>query len=170
MIKIAITGVESTGKSTLARDLTNHFKGIYVEEFARTFLESSGGSYTYNDIQTIAKIQNNRIEKAASQKAEFLFADTELLVTYIWCTHKYGKVHPWIEDQLRKQTFDLYLLPAVDLPWTPDPLRESPAELNVLFSKYQDLLEQLNFPYAVISGRGDERFQQACRAVEACKK
>lgn len=170
MIKIAITGVESTGKSTLARDLTNHFKGIYVEEFARTFLEISGGSYSYDDIQTIAKIQYNRIEKAASRNEKFLFADTELLVTYIWCSHKYGKVHPWIEEKLRRQNFDLYLLPAVDLPWKPDPLRESPDELNILFNSYQQKLEQLNFPYVVISGIGDERLRKALSAVEACKK
>ena len=166
MIKIAITGVESTGKSTLARELTNHFKGIYVEEFARSFLADNDTAYSYDDVLTIAKIQHKLIQKAASGKDAFLFADTELLVTYVWCSYKFGKVHSWISENLLQQKFDLYLLPAVDLPWQSDPLRENPNDREILFNTYLAELERLHFPYAVISGRDDERLQNAIRAIE----
>ena len=46
MIKIAITGPESSGKTTLCKSLSEHFKTPYITEFSRTYLEKKNGRKT----------------------------------------------------------------------------------------------------------------------------
>ncbi|MBO9660994.1 MAG: ATP-binding protein, partial [Chitinophagaceae bacterium] len=53
--KIVIIGPESTGKSTLAAQLAEHYETDWVPEFAREYLLSNGKEYTYEDLLTIAK-------------------------------------------------------------------------------------------------------------------
>ena len=67
-IKIAITGPESSGKTTLAKKLSTNFKkSILVNEFAREYLKTVNGKYTYSDLIKIAKGQKER-EFQASKK------------------------------------------------------------------------------------------------------
>ena len=40
MLKVVITGPESTGKSTLASALSTHFNAVLSEEYAREYLET----------------------------------------------------------------------------------------------------------------------------------
>ena len=61
MFKIAITGPESTGKSTLAEKLAKHFEVDFIPEYSRTYLENFEGHYTENDVVEIAKVQYNLI-------------------------------------------------------------------------------------------------------------
>src|SRR5918912_2793574 len=41
--RVCVFGPESTGKSTLARDLARHFRTVAVPEYPRTLLEAQGG-------------------------------------------------------------------------------------------------------------------------------
>ena len=56
-IKVAITGAESTGKSTLSDALANHYRSISVPEFSRSYIENLKRPYTYNDVEFIARKQ-----------------------------------------------------------------------------------------------------------------
>ncbi len=80
--------------------------------------------------------------------------------------HKYGFCDPWIDAQLRIRPYDLYLLCNIDMPWEDDPLREHPNEREVLFEKYVLALEAMNAKYAIISGKGAERLNNAIAASE----
>lgn len=166
MKKIAITGPESTGKSWLARELAKHYKTAWVPEFARDYLTSLARPYDYNDILEIAQNQFRNNQEAEAKASRLLFCDTELIVTKIWCDVKYGKCHPWIEEHIQKQNFDLYLLTDIDLPWEPDPQREHPHMRQHLIELYINELESLNFPYRIVSGRQEERLRNAMKAVE----
>jgi nicotinamide riboside kinase len=55
--KIVVIGPESTGKSTLCYQLAQHFKSLWVPEFARQYLEKKGPGYSYDDLLVIAKGQ-----------------------------------------------------------------------------------------------------------------
>jgi nicotinamide riboside kinase len=90
-----------------------------------------------------------------------LFCDTELIVTKIWCDVKFGKCHPWIEEHILKQNFDLYLLTDIDLPWEPDPQREHPHMREQLMQLYLAELEKNQFPFQIIRGVGEERLRIA---------
>jgi nicotinamide riboside kinase len=55
--KIVIIGPESTGKSTLCRQLAEHYNTQWCPEYAREYLLRTGMKYSYDDLLTIAKGQ-----------------------------------------------------------------------------------------------------------------
>ena len=165
MIRISITGPESTGKSCLAQQLAGHYQTLWVPEFARKYLEDNKRSYTYEDILVIAKAQFKE-ENSAAGRTELLFCDTDFCVTSIWCNVKYGKCHGWITDKLEQNHYGLYLLCDIDLPWQYDPLREHPEMRSELFGMYRDLLEEKGFNYRVVKGIGEERLKNAAVFVD----
>lgn len=165
MIKISITGPESTGKSWLAEQLAKHYSTSWVPEFARAYLQQIERPYTYADILYIAQQQLNS-EIAAGKNNSLLFCDTDFCVTTIWCNVKYGECHQWISDQLDKNEYGLYLLCDIDLPWQYDPLREHPEMRKELFTMYHDLLKEKHFNYRIVKGKDDTRLQHAIRFVD----
>ena len=165
MIRISITGPESTGKSWLAEQLAKHYQTVWVPEYARKYLEDIDRPYTYDDILVISKKQFAE-ENSAAKNRELLFCDTDFCVTSIWCHVKYGKCHNWITTKLEQNHYDLYLLCDIDLPWQYDPLREHPEMRTELFGMYRTLLEKHNFNYRVVSGFGEERLQNAISYIE----
>lgn len=166
MKRIAITGPESTGKSTLAQQLAAHYQTAWVPEFARTYIAHLNRSYTLADLESIAAGQLELQRVAETQKPEILITDTELLVIKIWSENAFGTCPAWILEKFKEQSFDLYLLMDVDLPWEPDPQREHPHLRNHFFQLYEAQLQHYGFPYKVISGTNKQRFQAALKAIK----
>jgi NadR type nicotinamide-nucleotide adenylyltransferase len=169
--KIAITGPECTGKSTLSKQLAEHFNTVYVEEYARKYIDKLNRPYHQEDILEIAKGQKKREEKKQKQANKILFSDTELIVTKIWSEVKYQNCHPWILEQIDNQDYDLYLLCNIDLTWKEDPQREHPHLREHLFNLYKNELKDRNLNFEIISGTEKERFENALRLIKkSCKK
>ena len=170
--RILILGPESTGKSTLAEKLAQHFAEPWVPEVAREYLEKLDRSYTYEDLLQIGKQQMNLEDELALTATRFLFCDTDLRIIQVWSQHRFGKVDPWVLEEIARRTYDLILLCAPDLPWQEDPLREHP-ELEMrqhFFEVYQQLSEASGFPWALISGEKAERLSTAIEAVDSLNK
>lgn len=166
MIKrISITGPESTGKSWLAQQLARHYQEPWVPEYAREYLNNLDLPYGFEDILHIAEGQYRLEEEKALSAKNFLFCDTDFLVTHIWEMVKYGKSHPWIENKKNTHIYDLYLLCNTDLPWEPDPLREHPEQRKELLELYLKELSERKLPYSIISGQGTARLKAAIAAI-----
>ncbi len=163
-IRIAITGPESTGKTTLTEYLAAHFSGVAIPEFARIYLENLGRAYNYDDILHIAQ-QQILSEDRAVIESEIVFCDTELLVTKIWCDDKFGRCHSWITEELEERNYDLVLLCNTDMPWEPDPQREDPDRREYLMDLYRKQIVNYYDNVVEISGDGDDRLNLACSVV-----
>jgi NadR type nicotinamide-nucleotide adenylyltransferase len=166
MKKIAITGPESTGKSTLARELARIFQTTWVPEYAREYLLDLGRPYEEGDILEIARGQLKTEEKLMNEASRLLFCDTDFLVTRIWSVVKYGRSDPWIDKKVVEHRYDLYLLCNIDLPWEFDPLREHPDKRLMLFDLYHRELINRGFPFAIVSGEGAARTAMAVDLVK----
>ncbi|SIQ55218.1 AAA family ATPase [Pontibacter lucknowensis] len=167
MLKVAITGPESTGKSTLSQQLASHYNAVWVPEYARTYIDELNRPYTLEDLEVIARGQM-ALEKAASaQTTGLLFADTDLLVIKIWSEHAFGRCPDWVSQKLKEQDYNLYLLMGVDLPWEPDPQREHPHLRQYFYDWYKRELEALQAPFVEISGQHEDRLAQARLHVDA---
>lgn len=168
MFKIAITGPESTGKSTLSEKLAHHYNTSFVPEYSRTYLENFVGQYTENDVVEIAKGQHNLILEEEKKSSKILIADTEIVVCKIWVEYVFKHSNKVIDEILKQQDFDLYLLCDIDLPWVYDPLRENPDidERKELFEIYRNTLEQMKVPFEIVSGDNDERVNNAIKIIE----
>ena len=167
---VAITGPESTGKTTLSRQLAAHYRTTWVPEYARAYLAEKGPHYTLSDLEAIAhgQLQAEASVAAEAQRQEHavLFCDTDLLVIKVWAEHAFGHCPAWILQRLQQQRYDLVLLPNVDLPWEPDPLREHPHLRQHFFQLYQRALQDQKANFAVISGEPAQRFEQARLLVD----
>ena len=189
LIKIAVIGPESTGKSTLCELLAQHYNTQWCPEFAREFLLTHGTDYTYDDLLYIAKGQlamedeytQSLIGSSESEVNSFvpdselrtpnsnlLFIDTEMYVMKVWCEFVFGKCHRWVLDQIIERKYNLYLLCNTDLPWVKDELREYPdlKTRDHLYHIYKDIMINQSTPWVDISGDHDERLQRAIKAVD----
>ena len=54
MIRVGIIGPESTGKSTLCRQLSEQYGYLWIKEYAREYVEALGRPYTRADLDAIA--------------------------------------------------------------------------------------------------------------------
>lgn len=167
-LRIAITGTESTGKSTLAAALAEHYQTVFVPEYARQYIDEIQRPYALADIEIIARQQMAMEDNMAAQTtSRFLFCDTDLLVTKIWAEHSFQTCPRWITQQLQQRPpYALYLLLDIDLPWQPDPQREHPHLRQYLFESYQKELTTLKVNWVVISGIGKQRWLNAIQAVD----
>ncbi len=165
MKKIVVTGPESSGKSTLAKQLASHFNSDWVAEYARDYLNNLQRPYNELDLIEIAKGQINLEKEKEANSADLLFYDTDLLTIQIWSDHKYGRCDLWILEQYANRTKDLYLLCKPDLPWEPDPLRESPNQLNELFNIYKENLKALKVDFEIVDGVGEQRLKNAINLI-----
>ncbi len=172
MLKIAILGPESTGKSTLAERLANHYHCDFVPDYSRIYLNEKNRRYTIEDVVKIAEGQQQLIEKAESLGNEILLSDTEMIVNKIWTQYVFGTVPDAIREAVIMQDFDLYLLCDIDLEWHYDPLRENPdiKERKDIFAMYVNELNAMWANYEIISGDGDERFHNALKAISKLSK
>ena len=174
--KIVIIGPESTGKSTLCKQLAEHYQTKWVPEYARQYLLENGTNYTFEDLLKIAKGQieseENMIKEMSTMKtgkSGFLFVDTDMQVMKVWCEFVFNKCHPFILEQIVENNADLYLLCNTDLAWTKDELREYP-DLETrqrLFKIYLDSLINQNVPWVEISGTNEERTQKAIHSIDS---
>jgi NadR type nicotinamide-nucleotide adenylyltransferase len=164
--KVIITGPESTGKSTLAKRLAEHYQTLWVPEYAREYIDRLNRPYNWQDLLNIMEGQL-RTEKAMEGKAkDILFYDTSLLVIKVWYEYKFGALHPLIREKLRHFTCNLFLLSDVDLPWKYDPQREHPHQRSYFFQVYKKELEHMGVDFVIISGTGETRLKHAINAID----
>jgi NadR type nicotinamide-nucleotide adenylyltransferase len=171
MRKVAIVGAESSGKTTLAEALGRARSMVVVQEFARTYLEQHGPSYTEADLLTIAvaqaRAEDAAMAHAAGMHARAVVCDTDMLTIRIWSEEKFGRCDPWIVEASEHRPYDLWLLCRPDIPWEPDPLREDPHDRERLFQVYEAMLKRLGKPFTVIGGTPAERLRHALDAIDA---
>jgi nicotinamide riboside kinase len=151
-MKIAFTGPESCGKSTMAKWCSLEFNLPLSEEFAREYLTDKA-HYERHDLDEIT------IGQLADWKlmGNHFVADTEMTVMKIWSEFRYLHVSTVILEACETQKFDHYFLCAPDIPWEPDPMRENPSNRQELFELYEMELIKMNRPFTVLKGSLNDR-------------
>jgi NadR type nicotinamide-nucleotide adenylyltransferase len=171
--KIVVLGPESTGKSTLCKQLAVHYNTIWVPEYAREYLETNGKEYTYLDLSLISEGQLNQEDTminsllVKNKDSMLTFIDTDLYVLKTWSEFVFNKCETKILRQIAERTYHLYLLCNTDLSWEKDELREYPdfASRVKLFHHYKDIMINQTVPWVEISGGYENRTRLAIEAV-----
>ena len=158
MKRVLVTGPESTGKTELVNYLSERYGGVAVEEYARAYVEGLDRSYTFEDVEHIARQQLSSYEKEYPG-SDWVFFDTWLMITRVWFEVVYQCVPQWLDDAMREAKFDLVLLCAPDLPWVADRVRENGGEQRErLFKRYENELKSFGMDWELVSGSGEARF------------
>ena len=165
-IRIAVTGPESTGKSTLSQQLAEEFNGRFIPEFAREYIGKLLHHYTFEDVEAIAKAQVEQYRLTKSSSDNLFFFDTWLIITKVWFLWSFQKMPEWLDQEIRDCKMDLFLLCRPDLPWEADPVRENGGENRLkLFELYIEELKHYGFNFVEIGGVGEERLSNAIDVV-----
>lgn len=165
-VRIALIGPESSGKSSIATRLADHFGYVLVEEYAREYLARINRPYTLNDILLIYRHQFAAEQQCFALGTSGIIVDTECINGKVWCEEQFSSSPEWFTQMIETSPYDLYLLTSPDIPWVADPLRENPGKGHYFFERYKQELELFNLNYAVVSGLDAQRFTAAVKAVE----
>ena len=164
--RIVLTGSESTGKTTLARELAGHFGAPWVPEHAREYVLRKGALLDASDVEPIARGQMAAEDAAGLRAGRLLVLDTDLLSTAVYAEHYYGACPPWILAAVLARRADLYLLCEIDVPWVADPARDRPGERERLQELFRTALRTRGFPVVTLRGDHAARFERARAALD----
>ena len=191
MLKIILTGPESSGKTTLARQLAKHFNVPLVEEYARTFFSKketphlSLREYLQEDLIKIAEGQLNNELKIVNNQSPIthrllpiLICDTDLLTLKIWSNEVFEncslELTQLIDSQLINHPLPItqhyFLCSPEDVEWENDPLRENPYDRDRLFNIYEKELKFYEKNYTILRGNDNERFDKAVTKINRLLK
>ena len=165
IIKIALFGPESTGKTTLANQLATHFKTTWAPEYAREYLQDKWNKKqeicSPEDLLPIAYGQIHIENQALALANTYLFCDTCLLVTKVFSEMYYGFCDPILDKAAKKHQYDLFFLTDIDVPWKSDDLRDKPNEREATFEQFKKALIDFKKPFIVLKGNEQERLDQS---------
>jgi NadR type nicotinamide-nucleotide adenylyltransferase len=167
VIRVVLTGSESTGKTTLAMRLASFFNAALVPEFVRRYAEEKGAPLDFSDHGPIARGQMALEDEMIARATRLVVQDTDLLSTVVYCNHYFGRCPPWIEEVAAGRRPDLYLLCEIDVPWIADGVRDRGEQREEMQRLFRETVLGTGVPVATIEGDGDERIQRASDAIDA---
>ncbi len=171
IIKVVLFGPESTGKTTLSKQLARYYNTVWAPEYAREYLQKKWNNERKtceaDDLVPIAigqmKLENKLVDKAD----RVLICDTDLLETKVYSEEYYGGfVDPVLDKAAKNNTYDLYLLTYIDTPWEEDDLRDRPELRREMFNAFENALKKYNRPYVLLEGNKETRLKIAVNAID----
>lgn len=175
LVKVVLFGPESTGKTTLAAQLAQHYNTQWVPEYAREYLQEKWDREQRTcepvDLLPIALGQMD-LENRLSKNAErLLICDTDLLETKVYSEAYYlGFCDPVLEKYALLNQYDLYLLTSIDIPWEKDDLRDKPNERQQMFDYFKNTLIKHSRNFITLKGTEEERLRKAIQSIDQLLK
>ena len=170
ILKIALFGPESTGKTTLARQLAEYYKTEWVPEFARDYLQEkwdkSQTVCNVDDMLPIAYGQTKSENEHLLLAKKYLFCDTNLMVTKVFSEVYYDYCDPILDQAAREHKYDLVFLTDIDVPWEKDDLRDKAEGRERVFEVFKQSLIDNKKPFVMLSGDKESRLEKAISIID----
>jgi NadR type nicotinamide-nucleotide adenylyltransferase len=166
VIRVVLTGSESTGKSTLGAALAKHYGVSLVPEFVRGYAESRGGVIEFSDHGPIARGQIALEDEHVARGGDLVVQDTDLLSTVVYCRHYFGRCPEWIEAAAAARRPALYLLCEIDVPWVRDGVRDRGDRRDEMQMLFREAVRASGVPSIALIGDPAARLSAAIEAVE----
>ena len=170
-IKVVIFGPESTGKTTLSRHLARYYNSVWVPEYAREYLQDVWNNERRTcepkDLVPIAEGQIQLENELAQKTDTVLICDTDLLETKVYSEAYYsGTCDPVLDKYAIENTYDLYFLTYIDVPWEADDLRDKPNEREEMFEYFHNTLKKYNRNFVILKGDKKTRLKTAVQHID----
>ncbi len=175
MPHLIVTGPESTGKTTLSRQLAAHFGGVWVPEYPRGYLEAAGRLAVRADFRHFVDADRHLV-RAAQQQARWpagsepvVVQDTGIEVLALWHGDKFGPPPTFLREAMTSRCPDVYILCRPDLPWVYDPLREDPHRREQLFADLRRSVDTLGCRVVEVRGFDESRLANTLDALKGLR-
>lgn len=171
IVKVVLFGPESTGKTTLSEQLARHYNTVWVPEYARDYLQEKWNNERktceLHDLLPIAEGQMRLENKLTKKATKILVCDTDLLETKVYSEAYYiGDCDPILEKYALQNSYDLYLLTYIDIPWEEDDLRDKPNEREEMFNYFKRTLEKYGKNFITLKGNKKQRLENAINHID----
>ena len=169
--RVCVVGVESSGTTTLARQLAEHYETVWVPEFGRWYWEGrrfgiDSDQWDTEEFVTIARNQVAFEEALARRANRLVVADTDALATHVWHRRYLGSYSDHVWRVAAGQTYDLYLLTSPDFQFVQDGTREGEAIRHEMHEWFREVLTEAKRPFVEVSGNEPARLSTAIAAVD----
>jgi NadR type nicotinamide-nucleotide adenylyltransferase len=169
---VTIFGAESTGKTTLSRQLANEINGQWLFEYARPYLENTVNEITVDSMMAIWKGQSALQRQADNlPNKPFVIQDTDLFSTVGYWQFPHwqktiGKCPQGLIDEAIALKSDLYIITRSNIPFEKDPLRYGGNVREGSDEYWINICKQYQLPYIILETNDPtERISQAKTAV-----
>lgn len=170
MLCIAIYGSECTGKTTLAKQLAEHYQTIWVPEYARDYAEQKPTldiSDVIPIIQGQISYEETAIETACMQGKQLIICDTIPLSSIAYSLYYYNDV-PQQAKPLATRHYDLYLFTDIDVPWQADGIRGHNVDRATMHALFYNQLKNYHLPYLLLTGTYANRLNTSIQTIDSC--
>ena len=164
-MKIAILGAESTGKSTLAHDLTRALQAVgtpalTVAEYLREWCDLHQRTPHSDEQAGIAMEQTRRV---AAPHGVAVVCDTTSMMTAIYSDVLFQDISLYTEALADLRTYSHVLVMGLDLPWVEDGYqRDSPAGQQRVHQRLQTVLQEHDIAYSMVWGKAPCDSRRPC--------
>ena len=172
--RVCVVGAESTGTTTLARELAGHYQTVWVPEYGREYcerLQAAGADlWTYRwrseEFTEIATRQQQMEDVLARQANRVLICDTDAMSTGIWYERYTKHRSAEIETLAASRRHDLYLLTDCDIPFVQDGLRDGESIRTWMTARFEEVLRERGCAWIKVSGAPMERLRAATLEID----
>lgn len=171
--RICVVGAESTGTTTLANALGEHYETVVVPEFGRVrderHMVETGKPYDWptEDFYYTATVQQAIEDRLAREANKVLVCDTDAIATHIWHYRYLGYFNNMVGTKAMSRDYDLYI---VTSPYGVEPeddgFRFEMERREEMHGMFLDILSNNYRRYIVVEGAHEERMNQATRAID----
>ena len=169
--RVCVIGAESTGKTTLASALAEHYSTVWVPEYGAPYHHVGRGdptrTWTPDEFVHIARIREWLEEFLAGYANRVLFCDTDTFVTAVFHEVYMGTRNEQLETEARACKYSLYLLCDIDTPFHQDKLglRREDARRR-MHERYAEYVRSTGCAWVELSGPHEGRMRAATAAVD----
>jgi HTH-type transcriptional repressor of NAD biosynthesis genes len=168
--KIVVLGAESTGTTTLAKDLAKYYKTFFVPEYGRFYSESQSDIYNYkwskSDFLFIAEKQNEVEDYLLEKSDQLLICDTDSFATKIWEERYLGNISDEVSLLSDNRNVDLYILTGDEIPFVQDGLRDGEDIRHEMQNRFREVLNLEKNNFLEVSGGREERLQKTVLEID----
>lgn len=167
--RVVIIGSESSGTTTLARALADHYRTVWVPEYGRTYSEGRVHSSQpwRTDEFTFIAAEHVRMEDALAMLAnKVLICDTDAFATSIWHERYLGASSADVQAIAATRKYDLYVVTDANIPFVEDDIRDGESYRQWMQRRFIEELSKKPTPMILVSGPHEERFVAAVRRID----
>ncbi len=171
--RVVVLGVESSGTTTLAQALAEHYRTAWVPEFGRHYWEGrrfTGEDWRTSEFVTIARGQASWEDALARRAERVLVCDTDPLATHVWHRRYVGSYSADVEAVGDARRYDLHVLTAPDFDFVQDGTRDGEHIRLKMHEWFVEVLERKKRPWILVEGSHEARLAKALAAIEPLVK
>jgi HTH-type transcriptional repressor of NAD biosynthesis genes len=160
--KIVFVGPESTGKTTLCKNLAMRYSTNWVCEFCRLFAEEKKQdtdeiqfNFNLQDFIEMADKQNKEEYELSETSNKLLFCDNDSFALSIWCERYLGAYHQEIYDIYKNATYldndnKIYILTKPNVPFVQDGFRDGEHIRDWMYYRFLEELQNKGMKYYIL--------------------